>query len=324
MTPLISICIPVYNVAPYIERCIRSLMEQTYNHLEYIFVDDCSTDSSLELVRAITNQYPERCAHTHIIRNSENRGVSYTRRICIETAKGDYIVWVDSDDYVELDMIEKLYTLLIQNHADVISGGNYVNYRNKQWIEQPFPEFDNFDSVSFPLQGVFCSLWGAIYKRELFHLDSMVPDGMDYLEDRLYRLKIALSNAKIVHVNDLTYHYIIRESSITSTVSEKTLKCFILFWQTVDRLLADYNLTDKYKNLVDYAKVQNKTSLMLHTNSMKIRKEYAPLFHEEEKKVMHNLSKGYWLMSHLIHYKLWGLIRLYQSYINIKTRLKCF
>lgn len=324
MNPLISICVPVYNVAPYIERCVRSLMEQTYNNLEYIFVDDCSEDNSIELVRSIVNQYPECCAHIRIIQNSANRGVAYTRRICIEVAKGEYVIWVDSDDYVEPNMAERLYTLLIQNQADVISGGNYVNYRDKQWTEQPFPEFEQFDSISFPLRGVFCSLWGAIYKRELFQLDSLAPDGMDYLEDRLCRLKIALSNAKIIHINDLTYHYVIHNNSITSTVSEKNLKCFVQFWKNVDQLLADHNITDKYKDIVNYAKVQNKTSLMLHCNSMKIRKQYGYLFHEEEKKEMHKLTRGYWLMSHLIHYKLWKLICLYQYYINIRLKIVSF
>ena len=74
MNPLISICVPVYNVAPYIEHCVRSLMEQTYNNLEYIFVDDCSADNSIELVRSIVNQYPERCAHIRIIQENTSFG----------------------------------------------------------------------------------------------------------------------------------------------------------------------------------------------------------------------------------------------------------
>lgn len=322
MNPLISICIPVYNVAPYIEQCVRSLMEQTYDNLEYVFVNDCSTDSSAEILHNTVAQYPHRLSGTRIITNTVHQGVAYTRRVCIETNQGNYIVWVDADDYVELDMVERLYTLLVQKNADVISGGNYVNWRNKQWIEQPLPEFEQFDPIYYPLRGVFCSLWAAIFKRDLFQSYSLASDGMDYLEDRLCRLKIALSGAKIVYVNDLTYHYRLNDRSITSSVSEKNMQCFIQFWQMADQLLRERNLTDYYRELVNYAKVQNKTSLMLHTNSMTLRKKYATLFHEEEKNVMRRLSRGYWIMSHLIHYQLWGLVRLYQGYIYLQMFLK--
>lgn len=322
MNPLISICVPVYNVAPNIERCVRSLMEQTYENIEYVFVNDCSTDSSVEILQNSLAQYPDRLPHARIIHNDRNHGLAYTRRVSIEAAHGEYICCVDSDDFVETEMVERLHTLLVQKNADVISGGNYVNWRNKQWAEEPYPAYNDYDSISFNLRGAFCSLCGALYKRELFTPDIFSPEGMDYLEDRLCRLKIALTNAKIVYVNVLTYHYVIHDNSITATVSDKNMRCFVQFWQIADQLLAERGLTEKYRDLVAYAKVQNKTSLMLHCNSMQIRKQYAMLFHEEEKTVMHTFSRGFWMMSHLIHYKLWGLIRLYQCYINVRLFFK--
>ena len=102
IAPLVSICVPIYNVSTYLNRCLDSILGQTYPNVEYIFVDDCSTDDSLlvlkrRLINCQLNYY--------IIENRENIGLAATRNIAIEHAHGHFITWVDSDDYVSKDMV---------------------------------------------------------------------------------------------------------------------------------------------------------------------------------------------------------------------------
>ena len=323
MNPLVSICVPVYNVADYIERCAVSLMEQTYQPLEYIFVDDCSTDHSIDVLTKVLERYPKRCEQVRILRNDRNRGPVFSRQKAIENATGEYICFVDSDDFVERNMVERLLSNAIEQNADIISAGNDILYPNGRCvIEQPLPEYAQYDALSFPLRGVFCSLWGAIYRTALFRQPSVfAPEDMYYLEDRLMRLKLALLTDKIYYVNDLVYHYCVNRKSITSHITDGHLTNFVRFWHIVDELLAQRGLSEQYKPLISFAKVQNKSTLMLHTDSMALRRKYADLFHNEEKTQMHLLRRGQWLMTYLIHHHLWPAVWIYQQYMNLLRSL---
>ena len=93
----ISIIVPIYNVEQYIERCARSLFEQTYDDIEYVFVDDCSPDNSLNILYEVLNDYPHRISNVKIIRHIENKGLTAARNSGLEVATGDYIAHCDSD-----------------------------------------------------------------------------------------------------------------------------------------------------------------------------------------------------------------------------------
>ena len=107
--PAVSVIIPVYGVEKYIERCARSLFEQTMEDLEYIFVDDCTPDASMDILARVMDDYPARRCQVKVLHNEVNRGLAYTRRRGVEASTGDYIIHCDSDDYVEKDIYEKLY-----------------------------------------------------------------------------------------------------------------------------------------------------------------------------------------------------------------------
>lgn len=104
----VSILVPIYLVERYIKRCAISLFEQTYNNIEYIFVDDCTPDKSIEILNDIINKYPYRKQNIKIIHNKVNLGIAAVRNICIKNASGDFVIFVDSDDYLEKDAVEKL------------------------------------------------------------------------------------------------------------------------------------------------------------------------------------------------------------------------
>ena len=125
--PLVSILIPVYQVEDYIERCARSAFEQTYQNLEFVFVDDGSTDSSIYVLKSVINDYPDLKDHIRIIRHPENRGLAAARNTAIKSCHGDFVMHVDSDDWLEPDAAELLVRRQQETEADIIyTRGNYL------------------------------------------------------------------------------------------------------------------------------------------------------------------------------------------------------
>ena len=110
--PKISVIIPVYNVEKYIERCVRSLFEQTLGEIEYIFVDDCTPDGSIAILRRIIEDYPERKPFVSIISHEQNKGLAIARRTGVNAACGEYVAFCDSDDWVDTNMYEKLLVII--------------------------------------------------------------------------------------------------------------------------------------------------------------------------------------------------------------------
>ena len=106
--PLISILVPVYNVNLYIERCARSLFEQTYKNIEFIFVNDCTPDNSIDILKTIITSYPEVYDKVKIINHINNKGLSYARNTALQNATGEYIIHIDSDDFIDRNCIKEL------------------------------------------------------------------------------------------------------------------------------------------------------------------------------------------------------------------------
>ena len=135
--PKVTMIIPVYGVEKYIERCARSLFEQTLDDMEFIFVDDCSPDRSIEILESVLEEYPVRQSQTHIIRLPKNGGLPHARKIGLQQATGEYILHCDSDDWVDVTMCEKLYSKAIVDDADMVICDWYRSNGIKHVIHQP-------------------------------------------------------------------------------------------------------------------------------------------------------------------------------------------
>lgn len=107
--PKVSVCVPIYCVEKYIEQCARSLFEQTLNDIEFVFVDDCSPDKSVDVLERIIKDYPQRLEQIKLIRHEKNQGHCGVFKTLLTNASGKYVITCDSDDWVELDMYEKMY-----------------------------------------------------------------------------------------------------------------------------------------------------------------------------------------------------------------------
>lgn len=116
----VSEIVLVYKVEQYIERCVRSLMEQTFDDIEFIFVNDCTPDKSMDILRRVIEDYPTRIPQIRIIENKVNRGAAASRNIGLDAATGDYIIFTDSDDWVEPTMVADMYNVAINECSDIV------------------------------------------------------------------------------------------------------------------------------------------------------------------------------------------------------------
>ena len=222
----VSILIPVYGVEQYIAECARSLFNQTYRDLEFIFVDDCSPDNSISVLKKVLEDYPDRANQVHIIHHESNKGVGTARQTAFTHATGECIMHADSDDLLPADAVELLVGGMQKGAYDIVSGA-YAEYRNQTIgaIKLP-PTLPN----QYYVRQLLCqnlvqhNLWGRLYRRAFLQENniSFVP-GIDYCEDYTVITR-AFFSARYTTIDDLVYYY--RTDNITSythQISHKNL-----------------------------------------------------------------------------------------------------
>lgn len=229
MMPLISVIVPIYKVEAYLRRCVDSLLMQSYENLEIILVDDGSPDGC----PAICEEYKERDERVRVI-HQENAGLSGARNAGIDAAAGEYLAFVDADDYVAPDFIEVLYGLLVQTDSAIAQcrfayvqgeslagasqeGRSYHIYRGISLMEKLYgPEGEATN---------FVVAWNKLYKRELFsHI--RYPRGRIH-EDEATTYRLFHEGRKLVFTDSALYGYFTENTgSITAAFSEKRLQWF--------------------------------------------------------------------------------------------------
>ena len=206
----VSIGVPVYNVERYIQVCAESLFKQTYKNIEYVFVDDCTPDNSIQEILEIIKKYPDRAEQVKIIRNKLNSGVSYSRNVALLNMTGEYIVWVDPDDYVEPNMIELLVKEQYKTGADIVTCGTFVHERNGEVkiIEaSPFKSPKNM-CVDLLSKKIPVSLWARLIRRKL-HTEHNIytKPGINCGEDFQVMPLLAFFSTRVSNVSIPLYHY---------------------------------------------------------------------------------------------------------------------
>lgn len=216
MEELISVIIPCYNVEKYIDRCMESVLNQTYRKLEIILVDDGSTDGT----RKICDRYSQMDARVKVI-HKENRGLSSARNTGLNICQGEYIFFVDSDDWITIDAVQYLYDLRKKYNAD-FSMAAYVRtraYRKKDCLQHDYVECEltqlEFLSKFFKIgtQENVQFAWAKLYKSELFD-NIQYPTGVIF-EDVPTTFHIAVYSGKIAYSTHIIYYYYFNPDSIT-------------------------------------------------------------------------------------------------------------
>ena len=227
----VSIIVPVYNVAKYIERCLLSVLNQTWPDLEVILVNDCTPDNSMEIVRRVVASHP-RGAVVRCLEHEENRGLSAARNTGILASVGDYLYFLDSDDYISANAIELLADAAVQKRPDFVIG-NYEVTGARRWapplsLGTGFYE-GNALVLSTYVQGKwYVMAWNKLVSRPLVLQHKLYFQEGIVHEDDLWSFKLACMSQSMYVVNETTYYYSMQPDSIMRAPSMRNLECRVL------------------------------------------------------------------------------------------------
>ena len=205
----ISVIVPVYKAENYIERCVRSLFEQTIKEgIEFIFVNDCSPDRTMQVLEEIVTEYSERIKHVQYIHHSLNSGISAARNSGIAKAKGEYIYFADNDDWAEKNMLEDMYRLAKENSADIVRCDFFWTYSTHEEIMKQESETDPMECIKLLLsEKMHSAPWNKLIKRSLFE-DNKIIFFNGFWEDLRASVQLFYFAQKILYIPKAYYHFV--------------------------------------------------------------------------------------------------------------------
>lgn len=237
MNPKISIIVPVYKVEKYIHKCIDSILNQTFKDFEIILVDDGSPDNCGK----ICDEYAQKDDRVVVI-HKENCGVSSARNAGLDIARGEYIGFVDSDDYIEDDMYENLYNCSVLNNADIsIIGVKEINELGMVLYEY-IPNKINFSEILKRAHA-----WNKLFKRKLFFENNLFFIENKYYEDLELISKLFIKANKVCNVDEKCYIYLQRDGSTTRERNEKVLDMLWAYTE-IRKFLQCEGVFEKYED----------------------------------------------------------------------------
>lgn len=322
MIPLVSIIIPVYGVERYIEKCIRSVLEQTYPNLEVVIVNDATKDSSINIIERIILESPYyKNRNVRIIQHPSNRGLSVARQTGIDASTGKYIIHVDSDDYIESVMVEKLVDAAELDDADMAICGAFYDYRTTTHTFLPAvcrnKQVYLKDLIT---QKVSTNIWGRLIKRSLYvDNDIRCLEGINYGEDYAIIPKLVYYSHKIVSVNVPLYHYV--RYNVGSYTSSFNIRNIENAFTVYNSLFSFFEKKDLVAEELDIARLQIKAwaigKLLFFSDDSKMKNKYIM-----EAEYIPKLNKHLSLYHHIILWlcnKKW--ITLLDVYVFIVNHL---
>ena len=307
--PTISVIVPVYNVEKYIERCVRS------NDIEYIFVDDCGKDQSISLLKRVLEEYPDKKECVQIISHERNLGSAAARHTGLQRAKGEYVIYCDSDDWVAENMYELLYNEAKKGNYDIVYC-NYAEIRNDIPVlfSQDIVCHSNIDYVKKLLSGELSAyLWNKLIKRDLYERID-VPFGKNMWED-LYmcvQMFYHAQNIQYLNSNYLYFYNIDNIQCVTHSDSKRNFYDMVDNSMSIESFLEKKNIN---KSFVDSRKMYCKMIMLVSGYELE---KWNKIFPEVNKKMCVNekipfyLKFVVWTLNHNIY-----IVRSF--YIWIKT-----
>lgn len=255
--PLVSILVPIYGVEQYIEHCAVCLFEQTYSNIEYIFIDDCTQDNSIGILLNIILHYPSREQNIKIIHHEKNKGLAGARNTAVAAASGEFVLHVDSDDYIEKNCVELLVAKQMETSADIVSGGIVCHKGNKEILWIP-PRIDTSHEYCLKLikRVTPVNIWGRLIKRNLYIENNLRTDeGTNMGEDYQIIPRLVYYANKVSIVDNPLYHYIYANSgAYTNGFSEEKDN---QVWKSF-KVLYDFfeNKGEKYVDALNQGKIE--------------------------------------------------------------------
>lgn len=277
-SPSVSVIIPVYKTEEYIEKCANSLFRQTLDNIEYIFIDDNSPDRSIDLLTNVLECFPKRKGQVRVIRHNANTGVSYVRNEGLYIANGEYIIYCDSDDYVDIEMYEKLYSKAKESNADIVGCDFIVEFPDKTVLSKQI--FDNDPVVC--INNIFqeklhAGTCNKLIRRKLI-LDNNIefPFGINLWEDMATVPRIFYYAKKIVYVDEALYHYI--QFNVNSYTKTFNIDSINRKKEVITILQQFFENNPILSNSLGYLKLSVKLSLILRNIQ-----EYSGIYRNADK-----------------------------------------
>ena len=282
MNVKVSTIITVYNCEEYIETCVRSLFRQTLNSIEYIIVNDATSDNSINIIQSIIEEYPTRKSLVKIINLEKNGGVSNARRIGIENATGEYIIHTDSDDWVDNNMYEWMYHKAKEKDADIVGCNFRHEFSDKQYdFHQQYAD-TMVENIRRLINGkIFPSLCTSLTRRSLIKdNDITFPIGLNMGEDLFFNLQLYLHANKIVSMDWAPYHYRHTEDSSCVQRTRKSIDSDIAIAGLIESFMKKHGLYNKYAIDIEYRKFFSKLPLIHNLDDKELYKEWLNTYAE--------------------------------------------
>lgn len=314
----LSIIVPVYGVEKYIDKCLNSLVKQSLKEIEIIVVNDGTKDNSQKIIDKYVKKYPDKIK-SYI---KENGGQGSARNYGLEKANGEYIGYVDSDDFVEKDMYKKLYNKAKENNYDIVVCGNYnvsEDYQNKN--------IDTFiNNYNTDLENIFfgkMAVWNKIYKRDILIKNKLEFKEKVWYEDLAFTLKAIMNSSTFAFIDEPLYDYLIREgSTMNNSNVQRNLEILDAFNDILSYI--QHNKKEEYFSKIEFlaidhiyisaivrvlkAEADDKVKRETINKLIDYMNKKFPNY--KNNKYINTLSKNRKIIYKLINIKMYGLINL--------------
>ena len=269
MDYLVTIIVPVYKAEKYIELCVHKLFEQTFRSIEYVFVDDYSPDNSIAVIQQAAVCYPQRADDIRYIRHFRNRGVAAARNTGLLAARGHYIIFCDSDDWMEPDTIERMYGEAIRMRADIVWTDFYYTYQQYEIRSVQKNELIGMECVKAMLcEQMHGGLWNKLVRRELYvkHNICFLP-GFNVWEDLRVCVQLFSYAKSVAYLPDAFYHYVqYHKTSVSSGATLNVLHDTIKNADSIISFLLKNGMRHKLNKHMHYLKLAAKRNLLTMTH----------------------------------------------------------
>lgn len=251
----VSICVPVYGVEKYIERCAISLFKQTYDNIEYIFVDDCSVDNSVTILEQTILQFPNRRDSIKIIRHNLNKGLAGARNTAVNESSGDFILWVDSDDSINTSLVEKLIYAQNKNDADIICYNINAQFADHNIVYSNINYKNGYDLAYKMLQGIAPhQLCGHLIRKSLYTDNNIYAvEGINHGEDLHVMPRLAFVANTVGTLHEALYYYDM--SSVNSHSNNFTYNSYLQLSRAYDVLDLYFKNWPEFSDLISWKKI---------------------------------------------------------------------
>lgn len=264
MVPKISVIVPVYNAEKYLHRCIDSILAQTFTDFELLLINDGSKDSSGD----ICDEYAVKDSRVRVF-HKPNGGVSSARNLGLDNVNGEWISFVDADDWIEPQMLELLLSKAKETNADIVFSDFNFDYPDRSIVSHFYDwNKQDLDGLSEYISTTWTCLWGSIQKKSLYDDNNLrSPEGVKYCEDFHIIVQLCFFADKIAKVSEPLYHYRQQECSIMHNLNKKTEKDEQWVYADIIRFFKEKNVYNDFKQVMAWRSLKASQELMLNGNT---------------------------------------------------------